>query len=318
MLYHGFSKNITKYCVEHWRDRTCDTYKYKIRSWIQFNSLKKYNALEIDPVKLLEYLIHLFEVENKSLTNIRNHIHCLKSLCSAIGKPITTAHARQFDMTFHSMFLKKPSKLPAPPGPIWDVKLLLDHFERQQSNKHLTLMALSKKLATLLLLISMHRSVDLTGLHIRHLTWEDQDSTAIFKLQTFNKTYTYRTTKRMAMRLQTLRISLFMPANDSRWSSKVCPVRCLHHYLRCTKLTWGKNSQLFVTTTDSFMPAKLPTIYRWVKVLMHDAGIDISKYAPGSIRKASSSSAFAEGISVQTILKRAGWTNSNTFAKHYL
>ena len=56
----------------------------------------------------------------------------------------------------------------------------------------------------------------------------------------------------------------------------------------------------------------------WVKTVLGKAGIDISTYAPHCIRSASSSKAYQIGVSIHTIMKRAGWTRRNTFIDHYL
>ena len=55
-----------------------------------------------------------------------------------------------------------------------------------------------------------------------------------------------------------------------------------------------------------------------VKTVLGKAGIDISTYAPHSIRSASSSKAYQIGVSIHTIMKRAGWTRRNMFIDHYL
>ena len=47
------------------------------------------------------------------------------------------------------------------------------------------------------------------------------------------------------------------------------------------------------------------------------AGLDIEIFKPHRVRAASTSKAKKSGATIQTILRAAGWTNKNTFAKFY-
>ena len=57
---------------------------------------------------------------------------------------------------------------------------------------------------------------------------------------------------------------------------------------------------------------------KWVKIVLGKAGVDLSIYAPHSIWSACSSKAYQVGVSIPTIMNRAGRTRRNTFIDHYL
>ena len=50
---------------------------------------------------------------------------------------------------------------------------------------------------------------------------------------------------------------------------------------------------------------------------MREAGLDIKKFTPHSIRAASTSAAMRNGIPIDSILATAGWTKESTFRKYY-
>ena len=50
---------------------------------------------------------------------------------------------------------------------------------------------------------------------------------------------------------------------------------------------------------------------------MNNAGVDMGIFKTHSTRSASTSAASHLGVNIQTIMKTAGWTNANTFAKFY-
>ena len=64
--------------------------------------------------------------------------------------------------------------------------------------------------------------------------------------------------------------------------------------------------------------ASKSTVSRWVKMVLLKAGIDPS-FGPHSTRTASTSKAKlgGGGISLETIMKTAGWSSSSVFAKFY-
>ena len=50
---------------------------------------------------------------------------------------------------------------------------------------------------------------------------------------------------------------------------------------------------------------------------MEKAGIDVKFFKPQSTRAAASSAAKVKGVPLSSIMKSAGWTQSNTFRKFY-
>ena len=84
--------------------------------------------------------------------------------------------------------------------------------------------------------------------------------------------------------------------------------------------SWNKNKedskQLFLSHRTG-RPVKRASISRWIREVMHLAGIDISLFAPHSSRGASISEASRRGASPQQILSQGNWTNLGTYQRFY-
>ena len=75
-------------------------------------------------------------------------------------------------------------------------------------------------------------------------------------------------------------------------------------------------TQLFITTQKPYRAATASTIARWVKDVMREAGLDITKFTPHSIQAASTSAAVRSRIPIGSILATAGWTKESTLRKY--
>lgn len=166
-----------------------------------------------------------------------------------------------------------------------------------------TILQLSQKLCTLFLLVTGQRGQTL------HLT----------KLQdiTFNAEKSIVTIRPSELLKQSkpgkhLNPIILKSLNGKR---NICVVKTLLEYLERTEILRNGDS-LIISTVKPFKPAARATISRWLKQILVDAGVG-DTFKPHSVRSASTSKALQKGISVQNILKTAGWSNAKTFAKFY-
>ena len=96
----------------------------------------------------------------------------------------------------------------------------------------------------------------------------------------------------------------------------LCIVRYLKTYMSKTKRLRGCEKQLFVSYTKPHKAVVKSTISRWIRDLLHRAGIDVSVYKAHSTRAAASSKA-AQYLPIEKILKAGGWSSSSSYIKHY-
>lgn len=59
------------------------------------------------------------------------------------------------------------------------------------------------------------------------------------------------------------------------------------------------------------------TVARWIKSVLAAAGIDTSVFKPHSVRSASVTQKYVQGVPVVDILRMADWSNEHTFRKFY-
>ena len=76
-------------------------------------------------------------------------------------------------------------------------------------------------------------------------------------------------------------------------------------------------NKLFVLHCKPHTNASKGTLARWTWDVVTSAGIDTKKYGPHSIRSVSASAAKAWGVSLEAVMKAAGWSQESTFRKHY-
>ena len=77
-----------------------------------------------------------------------------------------------------------------------------------------------------------------------------------------------------------------------------------------------KPVQLFLSHQTG-QPVARSTISRWIKEVMSLAGVDTSRFLPGSTRSASVSAAARRGASIAQLLGAGDWTNLGTFQHYY-
>ena len=103
-------------------------------------------------------------------------------------------------------------------------------------------------------------------------------------------------------------------------SENLDPVRCLDAYLILTGGQRDSKEQkefLFLSFAEPHHAVKPCTIARWLKLVMQEAGIDISIFKAHSTRAAAVSSVPLAGLSSDEIAKLGNWSNAGTFFRFY-
>ena len=308
MVKNGMSGKVADYCSDHWHKATLVNYGYKLNHWLDFNKHINQGPLDISHQKVMDFLIYLFEERRKTVCTVKNTYPVMRILCRAGGCPITPVTHKQISMLLKGMFIKKPDPVHVKSDSIWDIGLLLDYFAGGRPNSQLTLKELGGKLACLILLVSMRRKVDLAQIDTASLKWSADKTTCRFLLKKPTKTYSIYTKKSHACNLQVLTLTSLPLDNENPMDKELCPVRCLKFYLKRTNALRLRhiNTRLFICTCEPFGPATLQTISRWVKEIMLKAGINMENVNKVNFRSASTSRAYSVGVSLTTIMNRAG------------
>lgn len=97
---------------------------------------------------------------------------------------------------------------------------------------------------------------------------------------------------------------------------EVCPYACLEEYIDRTS-NLRDNDWQFISFIKLHRAVGSQTLARWIKTVLQLSGIDIDLFKPHSTRHAASTAAFQASVPLDEILRKAGWSNANTFKKFY-
>ena len=232
----------------------------------------------------------------------------INSAKSAVTMFIALATGRNFnnEALLFSKFMKGIFALrPSLPkyGATWDVSVVLDHLDKLSPPDSLSLLQLTRKLATLLALLSGQRGQTIHLLEVKFI--ECSSERLILRLKEMLKMS--KPGRHLA--------EIVLPSFSQR--PGVCVVSTYQAYIKKTRLLRKGTSRLFLSTLKPHGAAARDTVSKWVKAILLAAGIDFTIFAPHSTRAAATSKAAAKGISISTIMSTAGWEKEDTFRKFY-
>ena len=99
----------------------------------------------------------------------------------------------------------------------------------------------------------------------------------------------------------------------------ICPVQAIKYYLdKRNNNVSHETKTFFITHRKPFRAVHEDVIFRWVKEVMAEADIDVSKYNTHSCRSAASTGALYKGVHIEDILKQGNWSNLKTFRNFIL
>lgn len=269
-------------------------YDCSLMKWWKYCRARKISPYDTDLTNIITFLTVEFErgASYGSLNSMRSAISLL------VGPEVGQNEIIR-------RFFKGVANL-RPPKPkyesTWDPKIILDYFENLL-NENLSLELLSKKLVTLLALV--------TGQRIQTLSLIDLEIIVVKKeLIEIKIPERIKTSK-----LERNQPILFLPFFKENLN--ICSANTLLCYIRRTK-NLRSSSVLFISFKKPFKSASTQTLSRWVKEVLFESGVDTDVFTAHSIRHASTSAAKRKGVNIDLIRKAAGWTKkSATFTKFY-
>nr|CAI5817384.1 unnamed protein product [Callosobruchus analis] len=185
----------------------------------------------------------------------------------------------------------------------WDPQQVLEYLRHLGENSQLSLKELSGKVATLLALLTGNRIQTIALIRVSNIN-ESKDGIQILiteKIKTSGRN-----------RVQPC-LQLPYYKNDAR----LCPVLNLKCYITMTQSLRDGEDFVFISHQRPYRRVTKNSISRWIKDTLRKAGINTEIFKPHSTRHAATSAALKKGVQVETILKAAGWTQANTFARFY-
>ena len=243
---------------------------------------------------MLKFLSKLYKkgLQYRSLGTARSALSTFLKICSNTD----INNYEELSRFMKGVFLDRPA-LPRY-STTWSVDQVLEYFK---SLEKLTLLQLSGKLSMLFLLVSAQRCQTLHLIELADIKIEN-DTVFIAPNHLLKQSRPNKHLEIMVFKAYT---------KDDR----VCIVKTLNEYIERTR-GLRNSKKLLISTMKPHKAASKSTVSRWVKMVLLKAGIDPS-FGPHSTRAASTSKAKLGGISLETIMKTAGWSSSSVFAKFY-
>ena len=187
---------------------------------------------------------------------------------------------------------------------IWDVGVVLTHLRGLGIASTLDLKTLTRKTTMLLCLLTGQRCQTLTKLDITFM--QVLPGKIVFTIGEKLKT------TRPGKHLEPIEL-LAYPQDES-----LCVVSHLKQYIKYTEqLRAEQHARLLISHCKPHEPVTNTTVGKWAKSVLREAGIDTSTFSGNSARPASTSYGARSGLTLKEILKAGGWSNAQTFAKHY-
>lgn len=188
----------------------------------------------------------------------------------------------------------------------WDPAVVLRYLEPFYPLETLKLETLTKKLLGLLALTTAHRVHTISKIRVKKIS----KNSCGFEILITDIIKTSDPKRPQPL----IKLNFF------KKNPKLCVASTLLEYLKRTA-DYRENQGddfLFLTVKPPHKTATTQTLSRWLKSILKDSGVDTNIFKSHSTRHASTSAASRAGVSVDQIMKTAGWTKkSSCFAKFY-
>ena len=94
---------------------------------------------------------------------------------------------------------------------------------------------------------------------------------------------------------------------------------CIDQYITMTNPWRPKQNHgpLFLSYVKPHLPLSKSRLAAWVKEIIKQAGVNTDTFSAHSVRGASSSKAFMEGLSIQEVLDHGSWSQESTWQRFY-
>ncbi|KAH9631119.1 hypothetical protein HF086_008621 [Spodoptera exigua] len=277
-------------------DSSFRQYDVYLKRWFYYCNENGYDLYNASVPQIIYFLTKLYE-EGSQYGTLNS---CRSALALIISSNLgADDRIRRF---FKGIFRLRP---PLPKYSVtWDTSIVINYVSLLYPNESLHLDKISKKLATLLALLTAHRVQTFSKINIKNI--ETFPSKIIIKIPDFLKT----------TRIGCMQPILVLPFFEQQ--PEICPGKALLAYLEKTRLLRKDVDSLFISLKKPYRAVGPQTLSRWIKETLGDSGIDVTIFTAHSTRHAATSAAHNLGINLDLIRKTAGWSgSSNTFYQFY-
>jgi len=285
-------------CIGSISKRTLSQYNTAYKEWWLFCHELKINIYTASVNEVLKFLQSMVSKKNWKYGTFNSCRSALSLILQFdVGKDL---NIRRF---LRGVARARPSRPKY--ASIWDPKMVLNYLEKKYPNEDLSIKDLGMKLIALLALITGQRIQTLSKIRV------DQIIVTTDGIQIA-----------IPDRVKTSGIGTYQPCLNIPFFTlkpKLCAASTILTYLEKTSGQRNETSQyLFISDRKPYKNLSKDTLARWVKIVLKNAGVNTDIFTSHSTRHASTSKAWRMGVSVDTIRKTAGWSESSSvFAQFY-
>ena len=306
VMAQGGSSKVSNLLLASWAKNTKLSYSSHLKKWAEFCQQK--GIADIYSVTFeqgVEFLADLYQAGSKY-----GAIAAARSALSAIllrQKGISFGKHPLVSRAIKGVFKSRPSFPKSSMLITFDTNIILQYMDSLPPNESLMLELLSKKLCTLLCILSGQRAQTITALRKDFMHKCPRSGKITFAIPSVLK---HTKPGKHQDPLE------FFPYPHNL---KLCVVNCLEVYESRVDLIRENSCEgqnLIISYWPPYKPVNPQTLARYVKSFLHMAGIELT-FSAHSTRSASTSKANNQGLSMKDIAKAAGWSGESTFQKFY-
>lgn len=274
---------------------TIKRYDCYFKKWYNFCKVHNIDYLSASVPNILYFLTTLYN-SNSQYGSLNS---CKSALSNILGPAIMNDD--RIEKFMKGVFRTRP---PQPKYQLtWDTNIVLNYLSTQFPNENLDLKLLSKKLVTIIALVTGHRLQTISKIKIKNISFNTD--CIVIRITDLIKTTKPNTCHPI------LRLPFYIERPE------ICPATTLCTYKNVTEPL--RNSEnLFISYRKPHRDVTSQTLSHWIRDILHKSGVDTSVFSSHSTRHASTSKAKLAGVSVDVIRKTAGWSaSSSVFARYY-
>lgn len=275
-------------------DSTSKQYSTELRQWFEFCNINNKDPYLAEDRTILRFLTDKFNKKAAygTLNTARSAVALINDRDNSKSKLI--------NRFFQGVYRLRPTTPKY--CSTWDPSVVLSKVETWSPIENISLEKLTLKLVILLALGSAFRVQTMSLIKLKEISYSSKGvSIRVASL--------IKTSKPGAKQP-----SAFFPYFKNK--PNLCIAKTIVHYINRTR-DIRKDDYLFISYQKPHRAVTSQTISKWIKKVLSEAGID-SSFTAHSTRHASTSSALAKGLDLNSIRRAAGWTeSSNTFSRFY-
>ena len=282
--------------LPRWKKPTQKNYSSILRQWLSFCFERDFDSNEPSVITVLLCLTSLYE---RGIGY--SQINKARSALSVLYPDVQSGRHSLISRLLHGV---RNLRKPQPKYPfLWDAKDLLLYLVNWPISPTSPLKDITLKLTTVLACVSAQRLHNLSLLDVRYIKFNPSAK------------YLYVFSDLKVIRQRPCFIITLPSYSDV---DRLQTVEVLRLYIEKTKqFRVDKYHQLLLSWRPHHKPVTTDTLARWIRQVMHDAGIDIKSFGAHSVRGASASFALRQNASIDSLLRAGDWSSLSTFNKHY-